>query len=121
MDSNVLQLLGLVVAAILPWVNRFAFEGLQLLITKLATLPTIMKVVVGAASGFALTWLAAFLNVPLPGSIEGFTEVSLLGLIEGLASVGLHALRSTERKANEGPTVVFATGASLKIAGPQKR
>jgi hypothetical protein len=97
--GEALALAGLVVASLLPFATRYSFEGLQQLLTGLAKLPVMAKVVIGVVIGFSLTHLSAWLGLPLPAGLEGLTETSILGIFEGLASVGMHYLAGKKAKA----------------------
>jgi NO-binding membrane sensor protein with MHYT domain len=96
--GDILYLVGLVVAGVLPFATSFVYEGIQRVATGLASLPTLAKVIGGIVIGYGLTWVAYWLGVELPGSLADMTEKNVVAILEGLAAVGMHYLRNKRNK-----------------------
>jgi hypothetical protein len=91
--GDLFVLAGLLVAAVLPFATSWIYEGLQKVAAGLETLPKVGKVLLGVVIGYGLAWVAFWLGLPLPESIDGITEANVFAILEGLAAVGMHALR----------------------------
>lgn len=93
MESNINELVGLLLPVVLTFANRFVYEGILKLTVIMEGLPPLPKQISVVVVSFILTKAAVWLGMPLPGDLSGLAPEITLAALTALAAMGMHALK----------------------------
>ena len=96
MESNINELVGLLLPIVLTFANRYVYQGIEKLTVVMAGFPPLAKQVSVVVASFALTKTAVWLGMSLPGDLSGLTPEVTLAILTALAAMGMHELKKKE-------------------------
>ncbi len=90
--ESIHELVGLLLPVLLVFATRYIYQAIEKVTLIMESFPVLGKQVSVVVVSFALTKVAVWLGVPLPGDLSGLTPEVILAAITALAAMGMHQL-----------------------------